>query len=73
MTKRPSVASAREKLDEIAVDEADLLAACESGELALELLRRPEVVAVQDGDELAFRFAQCAIARGRLPQSRESR
>src|SRR4051794_9036744 len=34
------------ELDEIAVHEADLLAACESGELALELLRRPEVVSV---------------------------
>ena len=58
------------EIDEIAIDEADLPAACESGELALELLRRPEVVSVQEGDELASRLAQGAIARGGLPQPR---
>src|SRR4051794_32511145 len=31
------------ELDEIAVDEACLRVACESGKLALQLLRRPEV------------------------------
>src|SRR3954470_1776441 len=56
------------ELDEIAVHKADLPAAFESGELALELLRGPEVVSIQEGDELASRLAHGAIARARLPK-----
>src|SRR5215211_2627364 len=42
------------EIDEIAVDEPDARVACESGQLALEFLRSPEVIAVQERDELPF-------------------
>src|SRR6185295_11687307 len=56
--------------DEIAVDEAYPPAASESGELAFKLLRRPEVVAIQDGDELAASLADTTIPGGGLSKSR---
>ena len=52
---RPVIAG---KIDEVAVDKADVLAVSERGELVLQLLGRPEVVSIQEGDELAARFAQ---------------
>jgi hypothetical protein len=58
------------KIDEVAVDEANVRAASERGQLALKLLRRPEVVSIKDGDELAARFAHRAISRGRSPEPR---
>ena len=63
---RPVIAG---KIDEVAVDEADVPAASERGELVLQLLGRPEVVSIQDGDELAARFAHRAIARGGSPDA----
>ena len=72
-TETDTTAAGAEKFDlrvrkALGLGEADPPVACESGELALELLRRPEVVSVQEGDELASRLAHGAIARARLPK-----
>src|SRR5215204_2949118 len=58
------------EIDEVAVDEANVCAASERGQLALKLLRRPEVVSIKDGDELAARLAHRAIERDGCPEPR---